>query len=272
MPICLRRSTVSHAPILSRPRRVRAQRKRVQQGSALNPGRGPATMCTSSQQSRTRIGRYCPCFALLCLHRADDQDRTRCPCLAELATLAHDTRVMTTKKRRYDFELAPFAGGPVECVQVMAVNRGFAFSLAVAQAIDPNNIWKARLMRDGGERLDPDNFDARMVPSGYESIARERMQIAPGTTLRLYHFDVTLFGGVWTSEGTGSCGRVHAFTQVVFDTAPDSVVEVGLRSIVEVDERGGGPDRFLDPSKKYGGVTFDLNDPPGPSMLYYPVE
>ena len=191
-------------------------------------------------------------------------------CLAKLTTLAHDLRGMNTKKRRYDFDLTPFAGGPVERVQVVAVNRGFAFSLAVGQASDPNNIWKARLMRDGGERLDPDNLDAGLVPSGYESVARERMQKPPGTILRLYHFDVKLFGGVGTAQGSGSCGRVHAFTAVVFDTgAPDAIFEVTLAGIAEATEDGGGPDRSFDPSKKYGGVTFDLNDPPGPPMHYY---
>ena len=75
-------------------------------------------------------------------------------------------RIVRTKKRRYDFELTPFAGGPEERVQVVAVNRGFAFSLAVGKAIDPNNIWIARLMGDGGERLDRDNLDAGLVPSG----------------------------------------------------------------------------------------------------------
>ena len=177
------------------------------------------------------------------------------------------------KTRLYDFELIPFAGGAVEHVQVEAVNRGFAFSLAVAQAIDPNNIWKARVVGDGGRALDPDDFDECLVPSGYESVARGRMHNPPGTILRPYHFDVTLFGGVWTSEGTGSCGRVHAFSQTVFDTStPDQVLEVALEAITELDERGGGPDLFLDPSKKYGGVTFDLNDPPGPSMLYHVPE
>ena len=46
-----------------------------------------------------------------------------------------------------------------------------------------------------------------------------------------------------------------------------TVLEVGLRAITEVEEGGGGPDWQLDPSRKYGGVTFDLNDPVGPSMV-----
>ena len=187
---------------------------------------------------------------------------------------AYSSCVMTLKKRLYDFELTPFAGGSVECVQVAAVNRGFAFSGAVAQAIDPNNIWRARLVRDGGRKLDPDNFYEYRVAPGHESVARGRMHNPAGTVLRLYHFDVTLFGGVWTPGRGVSCGRVHAFTSAVFDTStPDQVLEVALSAVTEVEEGGGRPDRYLDrdldPTRKYGGVTFDLNDPPGPPMDYY---
>lgn len=179
---------------------------------------------------------------------------------------------MKIKKRLYDFELTPFAGGPVERVQVAAVSRGFAFSLAAAQAIDPNNIWKARLVQDEGRKLDPEDFDEYMVPCGFESVARYRMHGPAGAVLRPYHFGVTLFGGVWTSVGAGSYGRVHAFTAAVFNTStPDAVMEVGLVAITE-EEGGGGPDRELDTSRLYGGVTFDLNDPPGPSMLYFDPE
>lgn len=69
-----------------------------------------------------------------------------------------------------------------------------------------------------------------------------------------------MFGGVETSSGVGVNGRVNGFSAVVVeDSSADFVMEVWLHVVAE--KEGEESSRFeIDSSKKYGGVTVDLDD------------
>ena len=164
--------------------------------------------------------------------------------------------------RCFDFELVPFAGGTVERVRVATINRAFAFSMAAARAVDPNDLWKVRLVRDGGRDLDPSSMDEWNVPAGHEStrsarLVSERLGDWSG---RGYSCSIALFGGGEAGETFLSSGRVNVFTEAAFaSSTPDGVMEVELWTVSDVE------DEYLswqiDPTLKYGGVTADLNDP-----------
>ena len=113
-------------------------------------------------------------------------------------------------ERQFDFELTPFGGAPVEHVKVAAINRGFAFSRAVAHASDPNNIRKAKLVRDEGRELDPHNPNESRVPPGHESFGSDRYVDRTG---RLYSVDISLFGDAGAIETVDALGRVRGFTR-----------------------------------------------------------
>ena len=171
---------------------------------------------------------------------------------------------MTMRKTRcYDFELVPFAGGTVARVQVAAINRAFAFSMAAACAADPNDLWKVRLVRDGGRDLDPSSMDEWNVPAGHESPRSARYLDG---SARGYGCSVQLFGGGGTVAHFFASGRVNVFTEASFATStPDGVMEVELWTVSDVE------DEYLswqiDPTLKYGGVTADLDDPVIPLIV-----
>ena len=57
-------------------------------------------------------------------------------------------------------------------------------------------------------------------------------------------------------------GRANAFTVAVIDsTTPDAIMEARLTYVADIP--GGKPTSLyeIDPSRKYGGVTVDLDDP-----------
>ena len=165
-------------------------------------------------------------------------------------------------ERQFDFELTPFGGAPVEYVKVAAINRGFAFSRAVARASDPNNIRKAKLVRDEGRELDPHNPNESRVPPGHESFGSDRYVDRAG---RLYSVDISLFGDAGAIETVDALGRVNVFTAAAFESStPDSVLEVAL-ALVEDTE--ANRDISFDSSLQYGGVTVDLNDPVVPLVV-----
>ncbi|MDE0447516.1 MAG: hypothetical protein OXH96_12665 [Spirochaetaceae bacterium] len=165
-------------------------------------------------------------------------------------------------ERQFDFELTPFGGAPVEHVKVAAINRGFAFSRAVARASDPNNIRKAKLVRDEGRELDPHNPNESRVPLGHESFGSDRYVDRAG---RLYSVDISLFGDAGAIETVDVLGRVNVFTAAAFEsTTPDAVVEVRL---LMVQDTSGQHAHEFDPQQRRGGVTIDLHDPVVPLVI-----
>ncbi len=171
------------------------------------------------------------------------------------------------KRRSYDFKLVPFAGGAVERVQVAAINRAFAFSMAAACAADPNDLWKVRLVRDGRRNLDPSSMDEWNVPAGHESGPSERLVSERlDWSGRGYGCSIRLFGGAEAVEHFISSGRVNVFTEAAFaSSTPDGIMEVELWTVSDVK------DEYLswqiDPTLKYGGVTADLDDPVIPLIV-----
>ena len=171
--------------------------------------------------------------------------------------------------RALDFELTPFAGGVTERVTVMAEHRAFGFSLAAAQAADPNNVWKVRLIRDNGKVLDPDDIDERNwdVPFGSDpQIYTTPDDMLPrtalrgcNTALRGYGLWFDLLGRCEATETPSVMGRVNAFTGgVIWSDTPNDVAEIRLYTI-NID---GDYYEEVDENKKYGGIVVDLDDPP----------
>ena len=172
--------------------------------------------------------------------------------------------------RSYDFELVPFAGGTVARVQVAAINRAFAFSMAAACAADPNDLWKVRLVSDGGRDLDPSSMDEWNVPAGPESDLSERLvSDRLDWSGRGYGCSIQLFGGAETVEGFFASGRVNVFTAAAFETStPDGVMGVELWTVDDSeDDYVTNRTLLIDPTLKYGGVTADLDDPVIPLIV-----
>ena len=165
-------------------------------------------------------------------------------------------------EREFGFALTPFGGGPVEHVTARSINRGFAFSCAVSRAKDPNNIWKARLLRDEGRDLDPHDVEEYRVPPGREAFGSDRYVDRLG---RIYSVSITLFGDAGSVETVDALGRINVFTEAAFEsTTPDAVVEVRL---LMVQDTSGQHAHEFDPQQRRGGVTIDLHDPVVPLVI-----
>lgn len=159
-------------------------------------------------------------------------------------------------KRSLEYEVVPFAGGPVERVEVMAEHRALGFSLAAAKARDPNDVWKVRILRDNGVFLDPEDVDASQnIPLEHDPIIRHRFAFA-GIEYRNYVVAFDLFGHCEADEGIGASGRWNSFAAAALASdavGGNDVLELWIYVIGEQE---------VDVTKKYGGITIDLHDKP----------
>ena len=159
--------------------------------------------------------------------------------------------------RNYEFEVTPFAGTEVERIAVMSPNRAFGFTLAVSQAPDPNNVWRVRIVRDNGREIDSGDVIPRQNRSPGGARFEEKLGIP-----RSYAVELEFFGACTTLQGARVVGRVNAFAEAVMEsTTPDSVIEARLWSIAGDAGPYSKEDLELDGSKKYGGVTIDIDEP-----------
>ena len=158
-----------------------------------------------------------------------------------------------------------FADGEVEIVTVFAENRPRAFSSAVLAAVDPANVYQVTLLADNGRKVDRDDLDELLkVPPEY----RTSYGVLPPTVVRTrtYWLDIYLFGGSETYGAVPVRGRVEAFAMAVMvSCTPEHVWRVALeavdRQFVVIPRGDEFPDECnFDRTKKYGGITFDLND------------
>ena len=159
-------------------------------------------------------------------------------------------------RRPLEYELVPFAGGPVERVVVMAEHRALGFSLAAAEARDPNDIWKVRILRDNGVFLDPEDVDASQnIPLEHDPVIREKFGFDP-IEYRDYVVQFDLFGHCEADEGVSAVGRWTSFTAAALASEAvggNDVLELWIYVIGEQE---------VDVTKKYGGITVDLHDEP----------
>lgn len=161
------------------------------------------------------------------------------------------------KLREYEFEVTPFADGEVERIVVMSPNRAFGFTLAASQASDPNNVWRVRLVRDNGYKIDSGDVIPRQNRSPGGALFERKLG-----TRRSYAVELEFFGACTALQGARVVGRVNAFAEAVMEsTTPESVVEARLWSIAGTAGAYSEEDLELDGSKKYGGVTVDLDAP-----------
>ena len=168
---------------------------------------------------------------------------------------------MPMNLRVYDFTVTPFAEGEIEYIQIKAKNRAYGFTLAAAQASDPNNVWRIKLMRENGRTLNPASPEEWSVPSEYKS-PTNTLYHKCDIPLRVYDVEITLFGGAYFTEGACVAGRVHAFAEALMNsTTPDGAVEVVMKRIGDAPGDAATKMLFIDPSMKYGGITVDLSDP-----------
>ena len=168
-------------------------------------------------------------------------------------------KLIMVRMRPFEFDLTPFAGDEMERVRVMAENRALGFSLAASQATDPNNVWKVGLRRDDRRYLNLSEINDTQVPREFAS--SRSYPLPDEVPKRWYSVCFYLFGGVQADEGVYVSGRVNAFTAgVAASDTPDAICEIWLEKVSKEqgDDLGG---YYIDESKKYGGVTVDLEDP-----------
>lgn len=159
--------------------------------------------------------------------------------------------------RKYEFDVTPFADGEVERISILSPNRAFGFTLAVSQTPDPDNVWRVRLVRENGREIDSGD----VIPRQNHSPGGARFQEKLGIP-RSYAVELEFFGVCTALQGARVVGRVNAFAEAVMESAtPDSVIEARLWSIAGDAGSYSEEDLELDGSKKYGGVTVDLDDP-----------